>query len=190
MNLMGEMNWCVWLYVAIFVFSWINIYHFYIDSLKWLLRQTHVYFQTWKSTQVEAANSLLKMVKLTFSFHQRPDQCIIKKLSQLSLHGPKHGEDRTRKLELKMSSRRELERPPEFQRLSSEWLLMRSREGVMRMQKSEMLPLINRRRNSRIETLRKWWVRKPPNHPLRIRRKHQLPKLLPRSRLLKAARDD
>jgi len=58
------------------------------------------------------------MVKLTFSFHQRPDQCITKKSSQLSLHGLRPGEDITRKLELKMSSKRELEEPPEFQRLS------------------------------------------------------------------------
>jgi hypothetical protein len=58
------------------------------------------------------------MVKLTFSFPPRPDQCITKKLSQLSLLGPRPGEDITRKLELRMSSRREQERPPEFQRLS------------------------------------------------------------------------
>ena len=60
----------------------------------------------------------------------------------------------------------------------------------MRTQSLEMPPLNNRRRNSRIETLRKCKAKKPPSQVLRIKRRHQQSRLLQRPRLLRAAKDE
>ena len=58
------------------------------------------------------------------------------------------------------------------------------------MLKLEMPLLMLRRKNSRIETLRKCKAKRPPSPLLRIKRRHQLSRLLLKPRLSRAARDE
>jgi len=168
------------------------IYHYYLDSLKWLLRLIPATSLRWRSIQEEVQSSLVRMARSITSFPPKLDLFTTKRSRLLNLLGPKHGEDNTRKLELRKSRGRKLERLPECRRLSSVWVLRKSREDVMRMPPREIRPSKLPRRISRIETWRKCKLRNKIRKPWEklLLRRLQLPRQLQSRSRPNQARDE